>query len=127
MKNELLHVDFMEVELDKLVSISVPIHLVAEPAGITMGGRTELITREVEVECLPKNIPAHIDIDASSIQVGDSFYVRDIIVSNEIKILNDPKTAILTVTAEAKEVVEKEEEVAEEAEETEETEEKAEE
>ncbi|RMD58947.1 MAG: 50S ribosomal protein L25, partial [Nitrospirae bacterium] len=110
-KNELIHVDFMEVEIDKPVTVVVPIHLLGEAPGVKMGGMLQFVTREVEVECLPHKIPSHIEVDISSLNIGDSISVKELSVGEGIEILTDPDTTILTILgAEAEEVAPTEEE-----------------
>ncbi|HCC68975.1 MAG TPA: 50S ribosomal protein L25 [Nitrospiraceae bacterium] len=97
--SELLHVDFMEVSLDKKIQVTVPVILTAEPMGIKKGGILQHRLREVEVECLPTQIPEHIAVDASSIDIGGSIHVSDLAVREGIKILAEPAKVVLTVTA----------------------------
>jgi large subunit ribosomal protein L25 len=116
-KNHLLHVDFMEVSMDKLIEVTVPIHIVKEPMGIKKGGILEFKIREVEVECMPSQIPGNIEVDASSVDIGGAFYIEDLILPEGIKVLADPKVAVLSVSAKAaEEKEEREEEAAEETE-----------
>lgn len=122
-RSALLHVDFMEVEMDKAIEVSIPIHITHEPVGIKKGGLMELKTREILIECLPSQIPAAIEIDASSIDIGDAFTVENLEPAEGIKVLTAPDVAILTVTA--KHVKEEEGEAEEEAVSESEAEEKA--
>jgi large subunit ribosomal protein L25 len=121
-----LHTDFYEVAMDEMVIIEVPIHLVGKPEGIKMGGILELIRRTIQIQCLPGNIPKGIDVDVSSLKIGDSIHVQDIQVE-KAKILFDTNFTIATVVppvVEEKKVVE---EVVAEAAEGEEVKEKEEE
>jgi large subunit ribosomal protein L25 len=111
---ELLHVDFMEVSLDKPVTVYIPIVITAEPLVCKVGGKLNFITREVEVECLPLKIPNHIEFDASALTIGDSVHVSDLQVSQGVTILSDPGKTVLSVYAEAKEAAVEEGEAAEE-------------
>ncbi|MBI5026157.1 MAG: 50S ribosomal protein L25 [Nitrospirae bacterium] len=97
--SELLHVDFMEVSLDKKIQVTVPVILTAEPMGIKKGGILQHHLRDVGVECLPTQIPESIEIDASSIDIGGSIHVSDLAVREGIKILVEPDEVVLTVTA----------------------------
>jgi len=121
-----LHTDFYEVAMDEMVIIEVPIHLVGKPEGIKMGGILELIRRTIQIQCLPGDIPKGIDVDVSSLKIGDSIHVQDIQVE-KAKILFDTNFTIATVVppvVEEKKVVE---EVVAEAAEGEEVKEKEEE
>jgi large subunit ribosomal protein L25 len=121
-----LHTDFYEVAMDEMVTIEVPIHLVGKPEGIKMGGILEQIRRTIQIQCLPGDIPKGIDVDVSSLKIGDSIHIQDIQVG-KVKILFDTNFTIATVVppvVEEKKVVE---EVVAEAAEGEEVKEKEEE
>lgn len=96
---ELLHVDFLEVSLEKLVIVTVPLEIVKEPAGVKMGGILEQPLREIEIECLPTQIPDKIEVDAGFIEIGNSLHVSDIAPPEGVKITSDPAEVILTVSA----------------------------
>jgi len=103
-----LHTDFYEVAMDEMVTVEVPIHLVGKPEGIKVGGILEQIRRVIQIQCLPGNIPKRIDVDVSSLKIGDSIHVQDIQVE-EAKILFDTNFTIATVVppvVEEKKVVE---------------------
>jgi large subunit ribosomal protein L25 len=114
-----LHTDFYEVAMNERVTVEVPIHLVGKPEGIKMGGILEQIRRVIQIQCLPGDIPKRIDVDVSSLKIGDSIHVQDI-QTEKAKILFDTNFTIATVVppvVEEKKVVE--EVVAEAAEEVE--------
>ncbi len=96
---DILHVDFMQVPLDKLISVSVALEIAIKPIGIKMGGIMQRRLREIEVECLPTQIPEKIEVDASSIQIGQSYHVSDLSEMEGVRIVSDPSEVILTVTA----------------------------
>jgi len=103
-----LHTDFYEVAMDEMVTVEVPIHLVGKPEGTKVGGILEQIRRVIQIQCLPGNIPKRIDVDVSSLKIGDSIHVQDIQVE-EAKILFDTNFTIATVVppvVEEKKVVE---------------------
>jgi large subunit ribosomal protein L25 len=121
-----LHTDFYEVTMDEMVTVEVPIHLIGKPEGIKMGGILEQIRRVIQIQCLPGDIPKRIDVDVSSLKIGDSIHIQDIQVE-KAKILSDTDFTIATVVppvVEEKKVVE---EVVAEAAEGEEVKEKEEE
>src|SRR5947208_16032161 len=69
-KGKLLHIDLKRIAMDKLMRVSVPIQLVGIPVGVkTQGGILEHVLREVEIECLPADIPGHLDVDVSNIEL----------------------------------------------------------
>jgi len=98
-KNDLLHIDFMEISLEKEIKMTLPIVITKEPVGIKKGGILQQQMKEIEIECLPTQIPDNIEVDASSIDIGHSIHVSDLIVKEGIKILSDPKDVILTISA----------------------------
>ena len=122
--DEILHADFVQIAMDKAVRVSVPVVAVGEAVGVkTEGGFVDFMTREVEIECLPKDIPEHIEIDISNLHLRQSLKVEDIIPSKEIKLMNPPDTMLVLIEVPTKEeeieVEEKEEEVIAEEEEPE--------
>jgi len=113
LQRKALHADFYEVAMDVMVTVEVPIQLVGKPEGTKMGGILEQIRRVLEIQCFPGDIPKSIDIDVSSLKIGDSIHVNDIQIE-KVKIISDTNFTIATVVpplAEEKKV----EEVAPEA------------
>jgi large subunit ribosomal protein L25 len=96
---ELLHVDFIEVSLKEKIKVTIPIVIIKEPAGIKMGGIMQHRVREIEVECLPTQIPDKVEIDAGFVEIGHSLHVSDIPPMEGVKIISDPSEVILSVTA----------------------------
>src|SRR5512135_1044606 len=77
--HSLLHVDFYRVAMDKLVRITVPLVIKGEAPGVKQqGGILDFVHREIEVECLPANIPEHVEIDVSELMLGQSIRLRDL-------------------------------------------------
>ncbi len=116
LKGGLLHVDFKEVALSEKLTATVPVEAVKEPIGVTRdGGILEHVLREIEVRCLPTQIPERIPVDVSSLAIGDSFRVSDIELEEGVEVLTDPEVIIFTVAAPRveEEVVEEEGEAAE--------------
>jgi len=97
--DEFLHVDFMEISLKDKVKITVPLAIIKEPIGVKKGGILQYHVREVEIECLPTQIPDKIEVDASFIEIGHSLHVSDLKPPTGVKILTDPQEVILSVTA----------------------------
>jgi len=118
LQRAILHTDFYEVAMDEMVTVEVPIHLVGKPEGTKMGGILEQVQRVIEIQCFPGDIPKSVDIDVSSLKIGDSIHVQDIQVE-KAKILSDTNLTIATVVpplAEEKVVEEVAAEAPEEAE-----------
>ncbi|HZD33297.1 MAG TPA: 50S ribosomal protein L25 [Candidatus Angelobacter sp.] len=105
-KGALLHVDLKRIAMDQLLTVSVPILLKGEAPGVKVqGGILEQMMREVEIECLPADIPSHIVGDVSQMNFGDTLRVSDLIKIDKVKFITDENQAIAHVTA-VKEVVE---------------------
>jgi large subunit ribosomal protein L25 len=118
LKRTTLHTDFYEVAMDEVVTVEVPIHLVGKPEGIKVGGILEQIRRVIEIQCLPGDIPKSIDVDVSSLKIGDSIHVQDIRIE-KAKILSETNFTIATVVPPAVEEKKVEEVVVEAVEEAE--------
>jgi large subunit ribosomal protein L25 len=91
-----LHADLYEVAMDEMVTVEIPIHLTGKPEGTKVGGILEQIRRVIEIQCLPGDIPKGIDVDVSSLKIGDSIHIQDIQVE-KVKILADTNFTIATV------------------------------
>ncbi|WP_420614596.1 50S ribosomal protein L25/general stress protein Ctc [Candidatus Palauibacter sp.] len=107
---QLLHVDFFEIRADVKIRVPVPVHLVETPAGVEMGGMLQFLRHELEVECLPNEIPSGFEVDVSALEIGDSLHVSDVDAGG-VEILEDETVTICTVVPPA---LEEEEEVDEE-------------
>src|SRR5580698_5620897 len=115
-KGRLLHIDLKRIALDKVLRVSVPIFLVGESAGVKQeGGIMEQMLREVEIECLPADIPSHIDADVSQLTFGNVLRVSDLPKMEKIKFLSDANQPVAHVTSVKEEVVATPEAVAAEA------------
>ncbi|GAB4389615.1 MAG: 50S ribosomal protein L25 [Thermodesulfovibrionales bacterium] len=98
----LLHADFFEVLMTEEVKVTVHITLAGEPVGVKRDkGILQFILREIEVECLPGNIPGHIEVDVSGLEIGGSIHVGDLRVPEGVKVLTDTGEVIATVSAPA--------------------------
>ena len=104
-KGALLHVDLKRIAMDQLLRVSVPITMKGEAPGVKLqGGILEQVLREVEIECLPADIPSHIDADVSQLNFGDVIRVSDLPKSDKVKFLTDEGQTVAHVVA-VKEVV----------------------
>ena len=98
--DEILHVDFNEISLTEMLKVNVPLASKGEPVGVKVdGGVLEHIMWELQVECLPTDIPEKIDVDISNMKIGDSIYVKDIAAPEGVKILNDIELIVMSVKA----------------------------
>ncbi len=98
-KGTVLHIDFNEISLTKVLTVKVPIAAKGEAEGIKEGGVLEHVLWEVEIECLPTQIPENIPVDVSSLKIGDSILVENLQVPSGVKILSDPKTTVISLAA----------------------------
>jgi large subunit ribosomal protein L25 len=107
----ILHIDFYEIERGKTLKTHVPVHLEGVAPGIREGGILEHRLHELEVECLPKDLPEDIVIDISGLSIGNTIHVSEIETPEGVKILDMDDNVIVTIShKKAEEVVEEEEE-----------------
>jgi large subunit ribosomal protein L25 len=105
-KGRLLHIDLKRIAMDKMMRVSVPIQLVGTAVGVkAQGGILEHVLREVEIECLPNDIPSHLDVDITNLALNDSIHVSDLPHSGSIKFLGDEHATVAHVTSVKEEVV----------------------
>ncbi|HXC95929.1 MAG TPA: 50S ribosomal protein L25 [Edaphobacter sp.] len=104
-KGKLLHIDLKRIAMDKVMRVSVPIQLVGIPVGVkSQGGILEHVLREVEIECLPADIPSHLDVDVSNMELHSLIHVSDLPHSGSIKFLDDEDATVAHVTIVKEEV-----------------------
>ena len=97
-KDEILHVDFQEISLTEKLTVDVPIVAKGEAEGVVKEeGVMEHIMWEVKVECLPADIPEKIEVEVTSMKIGDKVYIKDLKTSPGVKILEDPEQAVIAV------------------------------
>lgn len=113
--DELLHIDLIQISMDKAIRVAVPVTLIGEAIGVkTEGGFVDFVTREVEVECMPKDIPEQIELDISELHLHQSLKIHDLISPKGGELTDDPETMVALIQAPTKEeefeVVEEEEE-----------------
>lgn len=96
--HQLLHADFYQLAMDRAITVTVPILIIGEPKGAKLqGGMLDFITREVQVQCLPADIPEHIDIDVSELMLHQAVRLRDLPENPKWKALNDLDTMLVHV------------------------------
>ena len=102
--DELQHVDLIRISMDKPIKVTVPVEHSGEPVGVkTEGGFVDFVTREVEVECLPRDIPESLAIDISELHINQSFKVQAMAVPAGVKVLTDPNTVLVLISMPHKE------------------------
>jgi large subunit ribosomal protein L25 len=98
-KGKLLHIDLKRIAMDKTMKVSVPVMLSGVPVGVkTGGGVLDQILREIEVECLPSDIPSHIDVDVTNLELHGAIHVSDLPHTGSVKFLEDESTLVAHVT-----------------------------
>jgi large subunit ribosomal protein L25 len=113
-RGSILHIDLKRIAMDEKMRVMVPIHLVGEAAGVKQqGGILDQIIREVEVECLPGDIPSHIDADVSELVFGTVLRVKDLQHGGKLKFITDENQAVAHITSVKEEVAPTPEAVAE--------------
>jgi len=100
-KGHLLHVDLMRVAMDARMRVKVPVHTFGEPQGVKLqGGIFEMVTREVEIECLPADIPTEFRVDVTELMIGKHLRAADLpLDSAKMKLVSDPQRVIAHVVA----------------------------
>jgi len=99
-KGHLLHADLKRIDLTKRIRITVPVHTAGEPTGVKVqGGLLEVITRSVEVECLPDEIPESFTVSVADLAIGQSRRASDVPVSGSMKLVSSPDTVIAHVVS----------------------------
>jgi large subunit ribosomal protein L25 len=96
--HHLLHADFYELAMDKAITVTVPVQVKGEASGVKQqGGLLDFVTREIEVECLPTDIPDHIEIDVSELMLHQAIRVRDLPPNPKWKAVSDGDTMLVHV------------------------------
>ncbi|HDQ13818.1 MAG TPA: 50S ribosomal protein L25 [Sediminispirochaeta sp.] len=111
------HIDFYEIEKNKVLRTNIPVEIVGTPTGVKEGGLLEERLHEIEVECLPKDIPESFVINVENMAIGDTIHVEELEVPEGVKILSMPDQSIVTVTTQKEELPEEGEEALAEGEE----------
>lgn len=117
--NAFLHADFYEISMDRKLKVSVPVVTKGHSRGVEYGGLLQMIRRDIEIMCLPGEIPESIEVDVTDMEIGDSLHILDIPLADGIELPGDANFTVITVISpkvEAEEAVEEEEGEEEEAE-----------
>jgi len=96
--HQLLHADFYRVAMDRAIQVTIPVVVKGEPKGVKQqGGILEFIRREIEIECLPADIPEHVEVDVSELMLHQGVRVRDLSVDPKWKPLSEPEMMLVHV------------------------------
>lgn len=99
-KNNLLHVDMLRIDLNKRLRVKIPVHPLGDPKGVkAQGGLHEIVSREIEVECLPDDIPEKFDVDVTYLMLGDALRASDLPLTGSMKLVNSPDQVVSHVVA----------------------------
>ncbi|MGM0501101.1 MAG: 50S ribosomal protein L25 [Bacillota bacterium] len=109
---DLLHIDLYQINLDEKITVEVPVEVVGQAEGEREGGLLNQILREIEIECLPTDIPENIEVDVDALTIGDSISVGELDVGEDIEVMVDESETVATVVL--PDEIEEEEEVEEE-------------
>ncbi len=110
-KGELLHIDFHHISMDEKITVNVSLNLIGEAPGVREGGVLQQLLREVEIECLPLDIPEALQLNISELEMGNSMLVNDLEVPENIEIKTPFDEAIVTIVVPTEEEEELEEEI----------------
>jgi large subunit ribosomal protein L25 len=99
-KDTILHIDMKRIDLTVRLVVKVPVHTVGEPEGVKLqGGLHEVITREIELECLPNEIPAELTIDVSKLTMGQAVRASDVALPGSARLISPPEAVISHIVA----------------------------
>jgi large subunit ribosomal protein L25 len=105
-QGNLIHTDFLEIAMDRLLVLTVNVETVGEAEGVKLdGGIMDIVTRSIEVECLPSDIPESIKVDVSHLKINDYIRVKNIQADAKVRILTEPEVVIVTIVPPLKEEV----------------------
>ena len=105
-KGKLLHIDLKRIAMDKAMRVSVPVQLTGVSTGVkNSGGIMSQVLHEVEIECLPSDIPSHIDVDVTNLEINGAIHISDLPHSDKLKFLGEEDALVAHVTVMKEEVV----------------------
>lgn len=96
--NKIIHIDFQIIHKDEKMKLKVPVVVKGTSKGVMAGGILEHILRDIEIKCLPKDIPSHIEVDITDLEIGDSVHIKDL-KTEKYDIVENPEEVILTILA----------------------------
>ncbi len=94
-----LHIDFLALTAGEALTMTIPVHLEGTPHGVKAGGVLSQSLQDLEIRALPKDIPGHVSIDISGLEIGESIHVEELAVGESVEVLTDPARTIASVTA----------------------------
>lgn len=109
LKGTFVSVDLHKINMDEKVRVHVPVALVGTAAGVKEGGMLDVVMHSVDLECLPAQIPEHVEVDVTGLAIGHAIHVGELTLPAGVKALDDPKATIVSIHGKAKEPVATEE------------------
>lgn len=97
LSREIIHIDLHAISLEETITAYIPLRLQGTPVGLQEGGVLQQNLHQIEVECLPTAIPQHIDLEVSSMVIGDSMFVRDLVLPVGVELVTEGETAVVTL------------------------------
>lgn len=97
-RNEVLHVDFHQVHAGETIQVALPLRLVGDAPGVKAGGVLQHTLTELLVECSVDNIPDHIDVDVSALEVGDTVHARELVLPAGVTMVGEPDRSVCSLT-----------------------------
>jgi large subunit ribosomal protein L25 len=94
---EVVHTDLYEVDLTARIQVRVPLHFVGKAAGVVRGGILQPIVREIEVECLPLDIPEFFNVEVSALDIGDSIHIEELSIPEGVTVVSESNLALVAV------------------------------
>ncbi|HEX2261024.1 MAG TPA: 50S ribosomal protein L25 [Candidatus Binatia bacterium] len=94
---EVVHTDLYEVDLTARIQVRVPLHFVGKAAGVVRGGILQPIVREIEVECLPLDIPEFFNVEVSALDIGDSVHIEELSIPEGVTVVSESNLALVSV------------------------------
>lgn len=110
LSGHMMHIDFHQISMNEKVRMLARIELTGESIGVSEGGISQVILHELEIQCLPSDIPEYITADISNLAIGESLHVSDLFMPNGVEAKTDPTAVVVTILAPQKDVEPEEEE-----------------
>mgnify|MGYP002172497729 FL=1 len=102
-QHQITHIDFWELPEAKPQIVRIPIHVIGESPGVIGGGVLQMVVREIPVSCLPADIPSFVEVDSSSLELGDSIRIQDVKLPENVTVGTDENFAVISIVGRAKE------------------------
>ena len=102
-QHQITHIDFWELPEAKPQIVRIPIHVIGESPGVKGGGVLQMVVREIPVSCLPADIPSFVEVDSSSLELGDSIRIQDVKLPENVTVGTDENFAVISIVGRAKE------------------------